>query len=200
MTAPQPRPGEPPAVAWVPSTDELWVGGRLIRNRGRWLPLTVGNTGPAPASVRELPDDAVQLIVPIQEHGALCDDIEQDRDELAAALVEIGMALGLPQPTPEQHWGALEILAKIAAHDGDTCAEVEQALEQLEGEHNELVLKLVRTVGEPNRPVTPLVMLQRLVAERDQLRHELDQADHFGRGEWRSRGGASRQPRATADK
>jgi hypothetical protein len=34
-------------------------------------------------------------------------------ERLGSALVEIGMALGLPRPTAQHHWGAAEILARI---------------------------------------------------------------------------------------
>lgn len=43
----------------------------------------------------------------------MCAEIDDANTRMGEALVEIGMALGLPRPTVQHHWGAPEILARI---------------------------------------------------------------------------------------
>lgn len=57
-----------------------------------------------------LPADAVRLVA-----DEMAADILDANERLGEALVEIGMALGLPAPRTGATWGAPEILARIAA-------------------------------------------------------------------------------------
>lgn len=104
MTADTP-PAALPAVWWSPSRQA--AGG--VAPVMLWAHRSdLGYVEPS-----ALPDDAVRLI-PAEE---LETDLLDANDRLGRALVEIGMALGLPRPTARHRWGAPEILARIAATD-----------------------------------------------------------------------------------
>lgn len=74
--------------------------------------------GASPPSQRK----AREIIEMLQSQGvrlvAAADELEEHfidaNERMGEALVKIGMALGLPRPTAQHHWGSPEILARIA--------------------------------------------------------------------------------------
>lgn len=92
----------------------------LVRWGSWWLSAWEGVW---PSRVREALADAV----------ALADlDLLDANERMGEALVEIGMALGLPRPTAQCRWGAPEILAAIDAR--------RRPMSRWDGEHDVNVL------------------------------------------------------------
>lgn len=85
------------------------VDGQVFRAPDDWLPLP------------GLPPDAARLVA--DELGMV-----EDNEALGDALVEIGMAVGLPRPTAHHHWGKAAVLDRIAGLFADTLAAESQAL------------------------------------------------------------------------
>lgn len=81
---------------------------------GSWL-VSLVRDGVRPAHVREALADA---LAGIDELGLL-----NANEALGDALVEIGMAVGLPRPTAQRHWGAAEVLAVVERRPEPACAE-----------------------------------------------------------------------------
>jgi hypothetical protein len=83
-----------------------------------WL-VSLARDGIRPAHVREALADA---LAGVDEQGMI-----EANETMGDALVDIGMALGLPRPTAQSHWGVTEILAAIEERHGPpsdpSCAE-----------------------------------------------------------------------------
>lgn len=59
------------------------------------------------------PSRTCEALAAALDRDDITEGVLDANERMGEALVEIGMALGLPRPTAQHHWGAPEILAQI---------------------------------------------------------------------------------------
>ncbi|GEM_PF-6725667 len=101
---------------------EMEGGGALVvelGNRGPWTTKIYDASGRCVTIYRMHKDRVMRPISPAVSERIQRESVEESRlldanERMGQALVQIGMALGLPRPRTGATWGAPEILARIA--------------------------------------------------------------------------------------